>query len=77
MFVLKIVSQLFPDLIVFLHTVNDVTTNMDKVNDTDHMKFFILNDRTVYADSNNWIYSAPHHNEETPLKTVKTDFDYT
>jgi chromosome segregation ATPase len=49
---------------------NSMTVQMDNENDTDHMKFVIIDDEIVYVGSHNWSESSLYHNHETSVRIV-------
>ena len=47
---------------------NSIDVQIDNENDTDHMKFVIIDDIIVYVGSHNWSESALYYNHETSVK---------
>ena len=52
----------------FLPSMNNVNVKMDNLDDTDHTRFVIVDDETVYVGSHSWSKSALYYNYETSIK---------
>jgi len=49
---------------------NGVDVQLDNDDDTDHMKFGVIDDTIVYVGSHNWSESSLYYNHETSVKIV-------
>ena len=49
---------------------NGVLVQLDNDDDTDHMKFVVIDDTIVYVGSHNWSESSLYHNHETSVKII-------
>jgi len=50
---------------------NGVLVQLDNDDETDHMKFVVIDDTIVYVGSHNWSESSLYYNHETSVKIVR------